>query len=181
MSISVIAIPYALSFIIGSLVTTVPVLNNINLEETSIDNEIATKNENIEETCNDFHIISEANFLEKSLETPFMDENILLKTLEEHGVQNIKNEFGKIQCEYNSYFLVFEKNETNKPYYLTIKYLEKDNVEEKINDLHSEYALNVQEDAYLNIVEKIKDNNMQIENEEVLDDNTIVLTINLEN
>ena len=55
-----------------------------------------------------------------------------------------------------------------------------DNIEEKVNDLNSEYALNVQEDAYLGIVEKLKENNMEIEEEEVLDDNTIVLTVNLE-
>ena len=42
------------------------------------------------------------------------------------------------------------------------------------------YALNVQEDAYLHIIDKLKENNMQIEEEEVMDDNTIVLTVNIE-
>ena len=58
--------------------------------------------------------------------------------------------------------------------------LSTDNAEEKVNDLNSEYALNVQEEAYLSIVNKLKDNNMEVEEEEVLDDNTIVLTVNID-
>ena len=55
-----------------------------------------------------------------------------------------------------------------------------ENIEEKVEDLNSEYALNVQEDTYLSVVENLKNNNMEIESEEVMDDNTIVLTVNLE-
>ena len=175
MSVTVVAIPAALSWAINALVVASAVA--VSAGEKIVERK---QQKAIDEFCEDFHIISEANFLEKSLETPFMDKNILIKTLEEHGVQNIKDEFGKIQGEYESFSFTFEKNEVNKPYFLTIKYLEKDNIEEKMNDLSSEYALNVQEDAYLGIVEKLKENNMEIEEEEVLDDNTIVLTVNLE-
>ena len=40
--------------------------------------------------------------------------------------------------------------------------------------------MNVQEESYISIIEKLKENNMELESEEVLDDNTIVLTVNLE-
>ena len=88
--------------------------------------------------------------------------------------------FGKIKGEVDSYSFTFEKMSEDKPYQVTISYLEGNRPEEKLNDLNSEYALNVQEEAYLGIVEKLKENNMEIEEEEVLDDNTIVLTVNLE-
>ena len=105
----------------------------------------------------------------------------MIKTLEEHGVTDIQeNDFGKISGKVDNYNLSFEKQEADKPYFLKISCYESDNAEEKIGDLSSEYALNVQEDAYLNIVEKLKANNMEIEDEEVMDDNTIVLTVNLE-
>ena len=104
MSVTVVAIPAALSWAINALVVTSAVA--IKAGEIIAENEQARK---VEEFCNDFHIISEANFLEKSLETPFMDKNLLIKTLEEHGVQNIKDEFGKIQGEYDSYSFAFEK------------------------------------------------------------------------
>ena len=76
--------------------------------------------------------------------------------------------------------LTFEKPSADKPYNVRISCLEHNNAEEKLNDLNGEYALNVQEDAYLHILDKLKENNMQIEQEEVMDDNTIVLTVNIE-
>ena len=176
MSCIVMAIPYALAWVVAAVV------------KISIDVATSTANENESSVitnfanvaCDDVKVISEATLMEKSLETPFMDKAILIKTLEEHGVKNITEEFGKIKGEVDTYSLSFEKMEADKPYFVTITYLEQNNPEEKLNDLNSEYALNVQEDAYLNIVEKLKENNMQIEEEEVLEDNTIVLTVNLE-
>ena len=38
---------------------------------------------------------------------------------------------------------------------LDFKCLKKDNAEEKLDDLNSEYAMNVQEESYLNIIEKL--------------------------
>lgn len=181
MSCSVFAIPYALAWVLGSLVVTaVQTSNEVKSMESEFfreDVKIST-NDNI---CEDVKIISEADFMEKSLETPFMNREILLKTLEEYGVQNIVEEYGKIMGKFDTYSLSFEKMEADKPYFLTISYLSKNNPEEKLNDLSSEYALNVQEESYLNIIEKLKESNMQIEEEEVMEDNTIVLTINLEN
>ena len=116
--------------------------------------------------------------------TAFMDKELLIKTLEEHGVTNITTgevwETNKISGQIDSYTLTFEKPSDDKPYYLKITCLDSDNPEEKLNDINSEYALNTQEETYLSIVEKLKDNNMKLENEEVLEDNTIVLTVNLE-
>lgn len=176
MSCSVMAIPYALAWIVGTFVSAV--VETVQESKAADVAEIAVFSN---KTCDDVHVISESNFLEKKLETPFMDKNILLKTLEEHGIQDLEEEEGKIKGKTDSYSLVFEKMAEDKPYSLTISYLEGNNLEEKLNDLNSEYTMNVQEESYLSIVEKLKENNMQIEEEEVLDDNTIVLTVNLEN
>ena len=43
----------------------------------------------------------------------------------------------------------------------------------------SEYTMNAQEASYFKIKEKIEEKNYSIESEEVFDDNTIVLTINI--
>ena len=179
MSCTVLAVPYTLAWIIGTVVTAVATeINENNKKKENVTQPVIT--DISQAVCDDVKIISEANFMEKSLETPFMDKEILIKTLEEHGVQNITEEFGKIKGIVDTYSLSFEKMEADKPYFLTLSYLAENNPEEKLNDLNSEYALNVQEEAYLNIIEKLKDNNMEIEDEEVLDDNTIVLTVNLE-
>ena len=178
MSCTVLALPYALAWVVGSIVAVAVEVNKNDESNEIISNPIIN---NISETiCDDIHIVSESTLLEKSLETPFMDKKILMKTIEEHGVKNITEEFGKITGEIASYQLSFEKMEEDKPYFVTISYLEGNNPEEKLEDLNSEYALNVQEDAYLNLINKLKENNMEIEEEEVLEDNTIVLTVNLE-
>ena len=121
-----------------------------------------------------------AAFMEKTFETPFMDRDILLKTLEEHGVKNISKWENGIAGDVDNYKLTFEKPAADKPYNLRISCLENTDAEEKVSDLSGEYAMNVQEDAYLHIIDKLKENNMQIEEEEVMDDNTIVLTVNIE-
>lgn len=175
MSCTVFALPYALAWVIGSVVVSVA---RAKQEETS---EVDIVNSYADFSCNDIQVINETNFIEKSFETAFMDKELLLKTLEEHGIKGIQeDEFGKISGSIDNYTLNFEKMESDKPYFLRISCTDKENPEEKIEDLSSEYALNVQEEAYLNIVDKLKANNMEIEDEEVLDDNTIVLTVNLE-
>ena len=125
--------------------------------------------------------INVPSLIQKEYETPFTDKDILIKTLEEHGLKNIEELFdGTIKGEVDTFILIFNKNPETEAYNAKITCNCKDNADEKINDLNSEYALNVQEAAYLSILEKLKQNNMQIEEENVDDDNTITLTINLE-
>lgn len=175
MSCTVIAVPWLLYQAIGAVIAA--------SAATSIASK-AVKKEEMQEndtTCEEVNVITAKHFMEKSFETAFMDKDVLIKTLEEHGVVNISTtDFGRITGQVDSYTLSFEKPSEDKPYFLTVTCLDTDNAEEKVNDLSSEYALNVQEEAYLSIIDKLKDNNMEIEEEEVLDDNTIVLTVNID-
>ena len=178
MSCTVIAVPYALMWVVGAIATAAATAakeaeNNTNFQEL---NSIYNKAEN----CSEDHIITDKHFIEKTFETPFMDKSILMKTLEEHGVKNIIEWESGLSGEVDNYKLIFEKPSEDKPYNVRISCLEKDNAEEKVGDLSNEYAMNVQEDAYLHIIDKLKENNMQIEQEEVMEDNTIVLTVNID-
>ena len=181
MSCTVVAVPYALMWVIGAIATaaaTTAAATDVGIENSSSDIfALATEDD---ENCTENHVITEKHFIEKSFDTPFMDKSILLKTLEEHGVKNIVEWETGIAGDIDNYKLTFEKFEQDKPYSLRISCLERDNAEEKVGDLNNEYAMNVQEDAYLHIVDKLKENNMQIEEEEVQEDNTIVLTINID-
>ena len=143
----------------------------------------ASSVDNLPNICEDeceVKYITEANFLEKTFQTPFMDKKILIKTLEEHGISVAEEDYGKITGRIAAYTLTFTRNSESEPYNVVISHLEQDSADEKINDLNAEYALNVQEESYLSIIEKLKENNMELESEEVLEDDTIVLTINLE-
>ena len=172
MSCTVIAVPYAIAWIVGSLATAA--LGAVeNAHEMQREKEFHSK------ICEDVHTITAEHFIEKDFETPFVDKEILIKTLEEHGVTNITDNNNQIFGVVEGYNLTFSRSEENQPYSVRISAKGQDNADEKLNDLNTEYAMNVQEDAYLHIIEKLKENNMQIEEEVVEDDNTIVLTINI--
>ena len=187
MSCTVLAVPYALAWAIGAFVTGISAsaaaegVRNVG-EEMQSSKRMQRGHDRILEDnmCEDIEIITTKHFIEKDLETAFMDKDLLIKTMEEHGVTSIVENDGKISGQVDSYTLNFEKKAEDKPYTLNVTCSQNLNPEEKLSDLSSEYALNVQEEAYLNIIEKLKDNNMQIEEEVVEDDNTIVLTINIE-
>lgn len=185
MSCTVVAVPFALTSLLGPIViaaitgavSTAQMVNDIN--------EINTVNPEIKEMEDRFfeevQHIQMCNLVEKEFQTAFTDKSILLKTLEEHGISNMEEDLnGNINCTIENFNLNFYRNSEHEPYVIKIKCRETDNAENKVDDLNSEYTLNVQEDAYLNLLDRLKENNMEIENEVVEDDNTIVLTINLE-
>lgn len=172
MSCTVIAVPYALAWAVVSVAGVA-----VSAIEKASQNHHFSRSNNV---CDDVYEITEEHFIEKDFETPFIDKAILLKTLEEHNVKGITESGDNITCEVDNYTLTFTKTENEKPYMLRVSCTENDSAEEKVGDLNSEYALNVQEDVYLHIIDKLKENNMQIEEEEVQDDNTIVLTVNID-
>jgi hypothetical protein len=178
MSCSVVALPVALSHLL--VLMDANAVNDYQQRKT--EQEMETRALQAQDDYNkDFQYIKVDDIVEKEFETAYMDKDILIKTLEEHGVIDIQEEYdGKITGIVDSFNLTFEKPSSEKPYNLKISCREQDCAEEKLNDLNSEYALNVQEEAYLKLIERLKENNMHVEEEVVEDDNTIVLTINLE-
>ena len=186
MSCTIFALPFTLAWIIGSSIAG----SVMAVDDLKVEDDFESKNEtyfdtngseNIQPPCEEVHVISEKQFLEKSFETPFMDKDILLKTLSEHGIENLKeNEYGQIKGNCGNYELTFEKNALNSPYNVVIRYFDNYNIDKEMNSLNSEYAINVQEQSYNHIMEKLKDNNMTVEDEEIQEDNTIVITVNLD-
>lgn len=185
MSVSIIAIPYAIAWIVGATgIAVASELGNNNepfFEENNLSSNEIKNLENIYQgECDDIRIINEQTFINKSFETAFMDKDVLIKTLDEHGISNIEENNGIIKGKFEKYTLTFEKPSEEKPYNLIISSTKEFNANEMVEDLNNEYTLNVQEESYLSIVEKLKENNMEIEDEEILEDNTIVLTVNVE-
>lgn len=182
MSCTVIAVPYALAWVIGAVATAAATAiedaNNNKNKKHEIENKLSFLDDS---NCNgDVHTITAEHFIEKDFETPFTDVNILVKTLQEHGVININQTETEVFGSVENYNLTFKRKSADLPFNVIITCKENDNAYEKIDDLSTEYAMNVQEDAYLHIVDKLKENNMSIEEEVVEDDNTIVLTVNIE-
>lgn len=110
--------------------------------------------------------------------TIFKDESLLIKTLSEHGVQNITSQDNKVYGNLDALKFKFEKNEEGL-YIMNITH-NKDEDLSVVEELNEEYQLNVQEQSYMNIKKNLEKQNLQIDTEEVLEDNSIMLTVNLE-
>ncbi len=119
------------------------------------------------------------NILNSDIETTIMDKEILLKTLEEYGAQNIEFEKDNIYCDCDEFHVEFYK-EPLKPYIMNISYINQQSMEEFAENLGSDYGINAQEVSYKKIKERLEAQNLKIDEEDIYEDNTIVLTVNLE-
>lgn len=167
MSITVSAYPTSLFSVLSSTISEIIALHNTQTTEIESGEYIHLDNGVIEKLCN------------KEFDTLIMDKDALLKTLEEHGATNIVECQGDISCECETFQLDFYKSK-NEPYKVRITYHNENGVAELLSNLGNEYSTNAQEISYNKIKERLEYQNLEIENEEVYEDNTIVLTINLE-
>lgn len=165
MSISVSIIPVAL------LCYVVPKLIDIKgIKET------------IKDTGNTYIHLEEDithEILNQEFDTNFIDKDTLLKTLIEHGATDIIENSGDISCNCEAFYLEFFKPQ-DLPYKVFMSYNGNKNIDNFLNDINTEYSANVQEISYNKIKDNLEAQNLEIEEEEILEDNTIVLTINLE-
>lgn len=119
---------------------------------------------------------------QNEIETNFVDREALIKTLKEHGAIMTNESGGTISCVIEQFTLDFyKKNNINEtPYTLKVSCDDCTNLEETMNDISAEYAENAQEISYNLIKERLEERHLNIDSEEVYEDNTIVLTVNLE-
>ncbi len=116
----------------------------------------------------------------RNVRTNLTYRDVLLKTLEEHGAKSLNSDKYNIYCELSGMYFWYSKNNEQDAYNLEIsKITDEDECSQLLEDLESEYGLNIQELTYRKILERIKDKNMRLEGEYVEDDNSIVLTIDL--
>lgn len=127
-----------------------------------------------------FAEFSKSKFKKLKFDTIIMDEETLLKTLIERNADNIVRQDDKILCDCDGCFLEFHQPNKKKPYKLIVGCSEQSELEELVQNISSEYTTNSQEISYNKIKSRLKEQEMEIETEEVCEDNTIVLTVNLE-
>ena len=123
--------------------------------------------------------------ISKEYQTTFVDKDLLIKTLKEHGCENIRYEKGIITCTLEDFKLEFYKDETlegeekNAFRMKIIANCDENRIEELINDINTEYTMNTQEESYIKIKERLEKQGLRINEEEILEDDSIVLTINI--
>lgn len=122
----------------------------------------------------------------REYDTVFVDRDVLVKTLVEHGAKNVSYEKDIVSAEMEGFILEFYKPEPTEemafpPYKMriTTKCSEEDLLA-LFENLSREYKMNSQEENYFKIKERLDKQNLKIIEEEVYDDDTIVLTVNID-
>lgn len=112
------------------------------------------------------------------IETIFNDVSLLEKTLREHGLSVKVLSQNILVCNVNGVQLNYTRQSSSDPFYVTINGVRNTNhFIKEIKCFENEYRQNVQSFTYNKLVENLSKNNMKITEEDVLEDNSIVLTV----
>ena len=126
----------------------------------------------------DLRLINDTFTTVYTYKTNYMDKGVLLNTLLEHGAEEIAEDGDEISCKLFGMEMIYHKKDLSSAYTLDITQVsDKDACQNVIEDLNEEYGLNIQEVTYNKIKERLEQENMRLESEAVMDDNSIVLTI----
>lgn len=119
---------------------------------------------------------------EDGFPTIYMDEELLKDILRQYHINILKDEKNEIVCEYDTYNMTFTRESEEEPFDLKIISSTESMklLYSCINDMNAEYLASLQEKTYLRVKEQIKEEGMEIEEEKVLEDNSIVLTVMLD-
>lgn len=126
----------------------------------------------------DLRLVNEQSTIVYTYTTNYTDKEMLLNTLTEHGASEIFQDNGEISCKLFGMEMIYHRQNSSDAYTLDITQVsDKGECQDMINDLNEEYGLNIQEMTYNKIKERLDKENMRLESESVLEDNSIVLTI----
>ena len=114
------------------------------------------------------------------LQTKFTNDELLTKTLQEHGFPVREVSENHVVAKAGKSELNYQRNNVSEAFSVTATGW--DNVDDLIFDvecLEKEYLSNVQSYTYNKLIQNLSDSGMTIEDEVVLEDNSILLTINI--
>lgn len=114
------------------------------------------------------------------LNTRFKDSNILQKTLNEYGLKPKKTSSNGYAVKFSDGDIIYSRPSEDVPFSMTIKNVkDKDALIKELKEIEHVYNGNVQEYTYKRILNKLPEG-MEIENEEVLEDDTILITLSVD-
>jgi len=114
------------------------------------------------------------------LETQFADETLLLQTLREHGMQVQNAGEGAYVVETDCGRLRYLRKTAAGPYYVQIENVaDMQGLLASIDSLENEYGRNVQTFTYDRILHSAGDYGMAVEEQTVLEDDSILLRLKL--
>lgn len=111
--------------------------------------------------------------------TNFRDRELLFRTLKEFGVNPVR-EGDTLKCKVEDSLLVFRQSQEGAPLSVEIHNTpDLGKVYQYLSDVDEDYKRCLQSMIYERLKQRVTEKNMLIEHEEVLEDNSIVITINI--
>lgn len=113
----------------------------------------------------------------EDIETRFANNVLLRETLTQHGVKITVHNENYIEAAFQTGKIIYHRNSENQNYKMKIvDVLNVDDLVCNLELLEKEYDSNVQSYTYNRVINNIPDN-MAIESEEVMEDDSILITI----
>ena len=119
----------------------------------------------------------EASVTSEVIPTNFRDEPLLIKTLTQAGAVLTRDDLGNLVCSIGRTSLQFTHS-PGEPYSVQVKNsVDRPELLQQLTMLDEDYKRCVQAETYQNLKAKIAEKNLTIESEEVMEDNSLVLTL----
>jgi len=115
------------------------------------------------------------------MQTIFNDVMLLEKTLREHGLPVAVVSENHLVCQAGSIRLDYQRQISDGPFWVTVHGIQNmDGFLAEMQCFEQEYKQNVQSYTYNRLMESIAERNMHVVEETVLEDNSILLTIDID-
>lgn len=109
----------------------------------------------------------------------FVDSDLVLKILNQYKIKVLLFQENRIEAEYECYRMSFSRSSQEAPFDIDI--ISDSNTMKVLysclESINEEYYASIQEKTYLHIREQIEEEGLEIEDEQVLEDNSIVITV----
>jgi len=112
----------------------------------------------------------------RTFPTNFRDGHLLLKTLQETGINPNTHSNGHITCTIGQCTLRFYQV-PGEPFNVELKAENIEQIFKDLSNLDETYKKCVQASTYENLMHRLQETNLNLESEEVLEDNSIVVTL----
>ena len=112
--------------------------------------------------------------------TKFADASTLMQTLREHGLHVGINSENDLVVKSEAGVLHYFRNAQDEPFQVEAHGVRDIGaLVDSLDELENEYGRNVQKFTYDHVLRSLEEHGMQLDSEEILEDDTILLTINI--
>ena len=116
----------------------------------------------------------------ENIETKYVSADLLVKTLEEHGVSVRQNSENEIVAEFEEGVITYVRDNNTEAFRMNVSDIKSaEDVLCNVEMIEKEYQSNVQTYTYERVLNNLPEN-MSIDNETVLEDDSILITLTVD-